>query len=87
MVIYDRLSFFLTFPYVAVITITQQQICHRTFKEEGEIIKLEYVCSGNIQFFSNINPNTFTTIFASCIEMAALKYQCSKGTEFASAVT
>lgn len=32
MIIYDGLSFFLAVPYVAVMTITQQQICHRTFK-------------------------------------------------------
>ena len=89
MVIYDELSFSLAVPYVAVMTITQQQICHRTFKEGGggRINELAYVCSGNIWFCSNINPDIFTTVFASCVEMATLKYQCSKGTKCATAVT
>lgn len=54
MVIYDGLSFSLALPHGAVMTITQQQICHRTFKEVRGvggvrgINELAYVCSGNI---------------------------------------
>lgn len=57
MVIYDGLSFFLAVPYVAVMTITQQQICHRTFKEgwagegDGGIDGISYICFRNIRFF------------------------------------
>lgn len=90
MVIYDRLSFFLAVPYVAVMTITQQQICHRTFKEGGKSASLHTSVLGTYDFFPNINPNIFTTIFASRVEMATLKYRCSKGhccSKFAAAVT
>lgn len=74
MVIYDGPSFFLAVPYVAVMTITQQQICHRTFKEGGGSLGFHMSVLGTYDFFPNINPNMFTTVFASCVEIAPLKY-------------
>lgn len=63
MVIYEGLSFFLAVPYVAVMTITQQQICHRSFQRGGGISLPTSVPGKKHRFFfSNINPNRLLTI-------------------------
>lgn len=72
-------------PYVTVMTITQQQICHRITKGQGvgwesACIRLLWECR---IFFSNTNPNIFITIFVSHVEMATLKQQCFKVTKLA----
>lgn len=76
MVIYDGLSFFLAVPYVAMMTITQQQICHRTFQEGRRYQRAcIHLFWDPMNFFPNINPNIFRTIFASHVEAATFRYQ------------